>query len=274
VAIPLDWRPLSERHGGEPYDEALYDGVPPHLASPLIGWLEENVSDGMAQIIALRLHLDTQGQRSDDITTLVDTISPHPDLMLDAIDLALLLADDEDRYAMCQDLEGLLVLGGSLWRVANDGQSLERRVDQTATHVAAMLAAQETSSAPHLSAAWQNCYGRNPNPSRAYSECIKAVEAAAIPLVSPSNAKATLGTVIRDLEASQVHWQLAIVGSDGSRSIAAPLVMLRLLWQGQSDRHGGMSPTVAPSQAAAEMAVHLAITLAQWFQTKGIQRLP
>lgn len=223
VAIPPKWRPLSKRHGGEPYDEALYDGVPPHLESSLIGWLEKYVSDEMAQIIALRLRLDTQGQRSDDITTLVDTISPHPDLMLDTIDLSLLLSEDEDRnynYAMAHELEGLLVLGGSLWRVSSDGKSLEQRVDQTVTDAAAMLATQETSSAPHLSAAWQNCRGRYPNPSRAYSESIKAVEAAAIPLVSPRNARATLGTIIRDLEASQAQWQLAIVGPSGSSNIA------------------------------------------------------
>jgi hypothetical protein len=237
-----------------------------------MNWLQSHVSDEMAETIALRLRLDLRGAPSlDEVGALIHNISPLPELTLDAIDLALLLVHDDDRYAMCQDLERLLVLGGSLWRVANDGQSLERRVEQAATDAAAMIAVQETSVGFHLSAAWHNCYGRNPNSSRAYSESIKAVEAAVIPIVSPSNSRATLGTVIRELEVNQAHWQLAIVGPDGSGSIDPVLAMLKLLWQGQSDRHGGVSPTVPPSQEAAEMAVHLAVTLVQWFQSRAIQ---
>jgi hypothetical protein len=100
----------------------------------------------------------------------------------------------------------------------------------------------------------------------------KAVEAAAIPVVSPANAKATLGTVIRDLENQQARWRLAVAAPSGTDPIAPLLGMLRLLWQGQTDRHGSGGPTVAPSAEAAAAAVHLAATLVQWFRAGVVSR--
>jgi hypothetical protein len=93
-------------------------------------------------------------------------------------------------------------------------------------------------------------------------------------VVSPANTRATLGTVIRDLENQQQQWQLAIIVPTGTASITPLIGMLRLLWQGQTDRHGNPGPTIAPSSEAAVAAVHLAATLVQWFQAGMVGRSP
>ena len=48
--------------------------------------------------------------------------------------------------------------------------------------------------------------------------------------------------------------------------------MLRLLWEGQTDRHGSLAPTTAVGPDAAEAAVHLAIVLVQWFQAGAVRQ--
>jgi hypothetical protein len=44
-----------------------------------------------------------------------------------------------------------------------------------------------------LSNAWRSVYGRHPDASSGYRYAVRAVEAAADPVVSPNNASATLG---------------------------------------------------------------------------------
>ncbi len=189
---------------------------------------------------------------------------------LDIIDAALA---DGVKVEKATELERLLTAGGSAWRVADDNKALRKRVDPTAT--GALQAISDTTAGTHLSAAWTAAYGRHPIPSRAYSEAIKAVEAACIPVVvpGPRGAQATLGMVIIELNNHQQDWRLAILSSGAPADISPLLAMLRLLWQGQTDRHGGSTPTIPVTAQAAEAAVHLAVTLVQWFQSGAIQRV-
>ena len=77
----------------------------------------------------------------------------------------------------------------------------------------------------------------------------------------------------RDLKQAPGKWELAILGPDRApRDISSLLAMLELLWQGQSDRHGGVAPTVPIPSDAADMAVHLAVSLVQWFQSGAVRK--
>jgi hypothetical protein len=277
LSVPSEWRPLSERND-ELSDEELFDGTPAHLKGPLVAWFSDNAYDGVASTIALRLRIDLRSpelsSQPGELDALIRKATPYPDQFLDVIDLFLLLNHREYSHrSAADDLDRILTIGGSLWRVAADQRSLEQRVDETTRDAATAVINQQTNASSHLASAWHYCYGRNPNPSRAYSESIKAVEAAAIPVVSPRNSRATLGTVLRELDNTQSRWQLSIKGSDGTGSITPLLSMIRLLWHGQSDRHGGLTPTTPPTQSAAEMAVHLGVTLTQWFQSGAVERI-
>lgn len=109
-------------------------------------------------------------------------------------------------------------------------------------------------------------YGIEPSPSEAYRLAIMAVEDAAVPVVSPKNAVATLGTVLRDIE-QQGDWRLPMTRERDNASSRDLLVgMLRLLWHGQHDRHGGQPS--APGDVSLEeasVAVSSAVVLVQWF---------
>lgn len=176
----------------------------------------------------------------------------------------------EEHASASQQLELMLSRAGSAWRVATDGRSRQRRVSRTAVEAFMAAAPPESAAAHHLGAAWQAAYGRSPNASVAYREAVRAVEAVAAPTVEPNNAKATLGTVLRTLRDQSAHWELAILGSDRApRDIAPLLAMLESLWQGHSDRHAPITPI--PTEAAP-MAVHLAITLVQWFESGSVRR--
>ncbi|MEU4588618.1 hypothetical protein AB0F92_42385 [Kitasatospora aureofaciens] len=142
---------------------------------------------------------------------------------------------------------------------------------------AVLVAQRSAASAPagsaseHLREAWQAVYGRSPNPPAAYSLAIKAVEAAAHAVLEPNNARSTLGTMIRNLRDAPQNFRVAIDGSSGGDP-GAVLGMLQMLWQGQTSRHGGQAPTRPETQEAAEMAVHLAAALVQWFTAGAVTR--
>jgi len=143
---------------------------------------------------------------------------------------------------------------------------LVRRVaDETAAVVAALSA--QGRAGDHLGLAWRAAFRRHPDPSTSYRESIRAVEVAAIPVVSPNNTKATLGTVIADIRNDPTKWVVDLHGSSATEQVEAVRGMLELLWKGQSDRHGTPDPNapLSVSQEQAEAAIHLAIALVRWF---------
>jgi hypothetical protein len=207
-----------------------------------------------------------------------------PELALNIVDALLEAAADKPWQATINDLtpyraapvelERLLALAGSSWRVADDGRSLERRVDETVAGAAATAATPGTSASQHLAEAWKAAYGRRPDPSQAYSEAIKAVEAAAAPVITPNDRRATLGTIRGALRSAPDRWNLAIQRSTGPFDATTLDAMLTLLWEGQTDRHGGINPTVPIELDAAQAAVHLAATLVQWFESGAVRPAP
>jgi hypothetical protein len=173
-----------------------------------------------------------------------------------------------------EELTAHLDNGGCEWRVASNGLGLTRHVSEP---VAALLdAALDTSppsAAEHLTAAWRSANALAPDPSRAYTEAIKAVEATIIPIVAPRHSLATLGTVISNLEQQgHTRWWFAIPAPRPEQSLATLVSMLRLLWQGQTDRHAGPGPTIPPSPESAKAAVQLAVTLVRWLADGALRR--
>jgi uncharacterized protein YmfQ (DUF2313 family) len=85
-------------------------------------------------------------------------------------------------------LNQLLEDAGSAYR-AKVATGLTRRVDETA-HSAAEQAEKDAhpDASQHLRTAWRAAYGLHPDPTKAYSGAIKAVEAVSIPIVLPNGA--------------------------------------------------------------------------------------
>ena len=147
------------------------------------------------------------------------------------------------------------------------------RLERRTTGAAAAAVRSQTSvrgnAADHLDKAWAAAFGREPTPSVAYSEAVKAVEAAAIPVVLPNDPVATLGKVVGELRANPQKYTV-VLARDATPARGATLTPLEvvialadLLWVNQTDRH---APIVPISQAQAEVAVHVALTLVQTFR--------
>lgn len=165
-------------------------------------------------------------------------------------------------------LEELLKRNGSAWKVGTrEGHpGLERRVPLGVQEAAEHTMVTAGDAGKRLSEAWHAAFGVNPDPSKAYGLAVKAVEDAAVPQVCPTDSMATLGKVISTLR-SHGDWSLPFAREDQHVSNADTLIgMLKSLWAGQADRHGGNpDPTLVITQEAAEAAVMLAVPLVQWF---------
>ncbi len=280
--------PLSRRVSGE--EQVLHPGVPPHLEPPLVEWIKDYETAEILHDAALKAEVwyapvstEHQRYRIPALLKGIEANADRPKAFLNVVDgilfLRVHLPDNEtynrwkeehlERAKHCAtDLEKILTLGGSHWRVVGD--HLEARVD-SAIQEAVEKAKKETAStsaSTHLSSAWLACYGRNPNPGLAYSEAIKAVEAAAAPVISPKDLKATLGTMLGQLRPTAALWRFAIAPHVMDPVISA----MATLWEGQTDRHAGNRPTVPIMQEAAQAAVLLSATLVHWFATGAVMR--
>ena len=123
----------------------------------------------------------------------------------------------------------------------------------------------------YLRKAWGAAYGRNPQPDTAYRDAVRAVEAAAIPVVRPSRSPPTLGLVIAEIRDHPKHFATRLNPSPPLEPIEAVRQMLSLLWKSQWDRHGVDDDVpLTVSQQEAEDALALAVTLVRWFDTGAV----
>jgi hypothetical protein len=176
-------------------------------------------------------------------------------------------------------LDRALTEAGSVWTVAGDaaqGFRLRRRVTEAGDALAHQPQTGTGDAANELRTAWDKAYGRNPEPGAAYRHAVMAVEAAAIPVVSPNNPTATLGTVISDIRNKPAKFS-ALIGRDARRvgpsgddlsPVEVVLAQLDLLWANHTDRH---PPLTAITQEQAEWAVHTAALLVQTFRAGWIR---
>ena len=172
------------------------------------------------------------------------------------------------------ELRQILLEGGSAWDVGirMGKRGLLRRVPDGVA-VAVEAAIKHPNGGKKLAEAWEAAYGVYPDPSKAYSLAIKAVEDAAIPVVCPNDKKATLGKVIGYID--QGTWHLPHQREDSTAPTHDVLVsMLKALWAGQHDRHGGGAVAVpgGMTQSEAESALMLAVSLVAWFETGKVQQ--
>ncbi|MGW5609520.1 hypothetical protein ACWEWI_26190 [Streptomyces sp. NPDC003753] len=266
-----------------PEHDGPFEDVPEHLLVPLQKWVNDALSyqrhpqNGKARPICLRLRIPPSLDRYGNeqyVWSLAQTVGPQ---LLDVVDEVLhaRAAERSKVHALSQILDD----AGSAYRINEAADGLEERVTpavrdavrQTIADAAAGPAA--GSAADHLAAAWQAAYGRSPDPVRAYSEAIKAVECAAHAVIQPNNARATLGTMLGEIKNARHKFSTAIPSPAGD-AIAPAEAMMRALWEGQTSRHGAQTVTVPESLDAARAGVHLAAALVQWFVSGAVVRTP
>jgi hypothetical protein len=293
------WRPLSAREeddAAEAY-RALHVGVPPWLRDSIWEWVEEQVTSGWAgsypqvwgeglrqleRVVRFETGWNGRGE-GEGLLLLRKKLKASPWLMLDVTDYLINHPDFRPSFVRGEDsllpLDKLLEESGSAYKVApnEDGRSatLIRRVDSSVELAAKRVMDERKAPSILLRRAWNTTFGLHPNPSDGYRQAVRAVEAAAIPVILPNDKDATLGRVIGTLRSNPDRWQLSFTHRTKPEKPAATLTsMMALLWEGQYDRHVSDGVPLHVSQEEAETAIHLAVTLVQWFTAGHISRRP
>jgi hypothetical protein len=290
------WRPLGVDTDEElaEYD-ALHDGVPEWMQTAFWRWIRDSItilrtfSDGSGRFPMVREALTEEMCQTlkiplPPIRMLQNGRSEGEAQFKIAIEAlvnsrkALAIADyllAHADHTKDDVLEAVLSRSKSAWTVSTRAgrRALTRRVP-LGVHVAADSVMNRASRAGiRLAKAWEELYGIKPDASAAYGLAIKAVEDAAIPVVSPTNSKATLGTVLSQME-SQGDWKLPMEREhDKAPSTEVLIGMMRMLWHGQHDRHGGQPS--APGDVSLEeatVAVSLSVTIVNVFSSALVAR--
>jgi hypothetical protein len=131
-------------------------------------------------------------------------------------------------------------------------QALTRRALGPAVVAIERVASDAERSGAHLTDAWIRVAGRSPDPTDAYREAVRAVEAAAKPVPGPKNSLFTLGKGIAPVRAKPEKWTFDL----GTPERVAD--MCAVLWNSQFDRHGTSDESVPlnVSQHEADAAVY------------------
>lgn len=178
-------------------------------------------------------------------------------------------------HAEHEDLEKLLSRANSAWKVGRRSGTvgLVRRVPVGVQVAMDDVMGRAGNAGVRLAKAWEALYGLEPNASIAYGLAIKAVEDVTAPLVIPADRVPTLGKVISVMR-DQGNWRLPMLKEhQHAPSNEVVIGMLRVLWDGQHDRHGG-DPS-APGNVSideATVAVSLAVTLVNLFSAGLVAR--
>ncbi|HEX6520741.1 MAG TPA: hypothetical protein VF070_12140 [Streptosporangiaceae bacterium] len=276
----MSWERLSVREGHAEKD-GPFEGVPSHLFDPLRNWVDHAFGNGnystndieggsrLASVIRWVPPLN-YAHTTLTVREVTKSLASEPDLMLDAVDAALHLK--KTSTVECGKLDEVLSLGGSVWKVNNDGNGLVRRIGAATEAEFKDATSFSDTTSIELKEAWVNTYGRNPNASDAWDHSIKAIESCLIPIVTPSKTKATLGDVVGILNSQGHLWQLSLYDHDGDQSVAPFVSMLRLIWP-NPDRHGGTNRR-HPSLDESRAVVHLAIMIVQWARAGVLSKRP
>lgn len=284
------WRPLSVQTEEQTADyDALHEGVPEWMQSSLWDWIKGciylelrdsvgyrsgcniDLAESLSRTLRIPMvSLASQGYAHAQAQAAIHAFreSGRP---LDIVDYLI----SHCEYADLSALDRLLAECGSAWKVGErDGfKGLERRVPE-GVQVAADHAMQECGrSGRRLAHAWELLYGVRPDPTGAYAEAVKAVEAVACPLLCPSDKEPSLGKAINVVRTQ--HWRVPM-SKEHEYAVTEDVLlgMLRILWNGQHDRHDDGEPS-APGNVSLEeatVAVGLAVTLVHWFAADLVVR--
>lgn len=201
----MNWRPLSLQGKIDARFDEPNEGLPPWLLDPVMDWVNgsfvvgDSYGETYVEIDALKaaqlaLRLDPPLRGSDSwhlLNDLLRRMREAPEFALDVIDWMLHhwqhFGADPYIREWAWKLNGMLHQGGSAWEVteSNDAYRLTRRAVGPVIDVLEHTATDAPRAHAILVAGWSKLSGRNPEPSGAYRDAVRAVEAVAKPVILP-----------------------------------------------------------------------------------------
>jgi hypothetical protein len=259
--------------------------IPPHLKESMVEWVRGfivvddppgqypngSVAKEIERELALAKPLQRHGNSEwPPVEDLLRRIRQDDDLGLRVV--AYLLRIHAGGHE-AQEMGEILAAPGSRWDVEIEDNSigshrLVLRVPGPVQDALGHLAA--GSAHDHLDVALSEATGVQGDRSKAMGEAVKAVEAAAKPVVTPDDDQgATLGTMISALRAKPGKWEV-VLDRDSVERVAD---RAEVLWRSHRDRHGTDAEREPITEDEALVAVYLAIELVATFQ-RGLSRQP
>jgi hypothetical protein len=279
----MAFRPLSQRNNPDPAFEGPHDGIPTWMYQSVCRWIDSviYVAGGTRNVpsedllLAAEASLHVTFDWSADVfsarTSALTHVGRDGEFGLNFLDFLLGLVQPP----RAGELNAVLIRSSSAWevRAAPEPRRFElvRRAIGPVTDAIEDVRPVSERAHAHLMTAWSKLMGRNPDPSTAYREAIRAVEVVAPPVVIPDDPKATLGKVIKALEDKPEKWTVDLAEATPEQVTG----MAKMLWQAQFDRHGTDNEDVPlnVSQDQADAAVHIAIALVRLFAGGHVSRV-
>jgi hypothetical protein len=284
----MAFTPRSQRDNPDPAFEGPHDGIPGWMFQSVARWVDEVIyvtrgnrsvpSDEILLAAEASLHamFNWESGAYGARTSALNLMSGDGEFGLDLLDF--LLGNVPRARSRAAELNAILIRAGSAWEVqagtkvagVPNLELVRRAIGPVADAIADTRSLNQRAHA-HLVAAWGKLMGRNPDPSGAYREAIRAVEVVAVPVVAPNDASATLGKIIGELKSAPARWTVDLAEATPEQVTG----MAAMIWQSQFDRHGTPDESVPlnVSQEQADAAVHVAIALVRLFAGGHIKRL-
>ena len=223
-----DLRPrLSVLRGHQP-EFSQVTGIPDFLWLYLRNWIGEVIynnenSSKIMRLLSLDLHIDignniplyglysesSYGLCMEPVSQFLNTLYLEINSECEKVELLILDVIDWLLGHSCgskEELELILSRAGHELRVSPEGDRLVERIDPVNWNSYGEVVRPADEASRLMQDAWALAFGRDPNPSEAWSDAIKSIETLLKPIFSPNDSKATIGKMIAALRDKPEKW--------------------------------------------------------------------
>lgn len=229
---------------------------------------QRDVLRDLERKLGVRVPFDPKGGKMA-VSDLLERVDRSEEFAVKTLAILLRFAAPSEVEALARIFEA----PGSTWEVVvaeGDSSRLTLRQNGPVAEVVAGLAEFAAPATRHLDNAFERLSRPGEkDPVGAYAEEIKAVEAAARPVVTPKDPISTLGKMIVALEAKPSKWRVTLAEEmveDVTRRAA-------ILWNTPHERHGSDDPQPPVTIAQAQAGFALALGLVDYFARGLIYRV-
>ena len=270
-----DWMPVSMRLGNKPLFE-LSDWIPDEVKSSVVSIIRRIINENNINlnIFIARLHVPNILNYSIE-ERFFWYLNESQENFIDCIDF--IVFNTNTYYEECRELivelNDILRYSNTNWMIASDKNTyklmMQRRVlPETQEHYSSLANSVDGLTGRHLREAWRHAYMHDGDYKQAWGSARKAVECLLHPIVSPKNNRATITTMIRDIDIKHDKWECDIPAGNDT-PVNKFLEFLRMMPY-EPGHHGQSDGSITEREAQAQVAV--AFTICQILHDKGFRR--
>lgn len=252
--------------------------LPANLLPSIEQWIRDADSVDFSELerqLGVSVALDGPGY-DDALRDLTDRIHRSEEFAVRALAIILTRTSHRGRQ---RELAEIFESPGSKWEVVTfggehggRGQKARLTLRQNGPVLEAVAGLAEVGSPAHRhleKALAKLTTPSDKDPGGAYFEAVKAVEAAARPLVIPTDPLATLGKIIAALGAKPTKWAVVLA----AETVEDVTRRATILWTTPHERHGSDEPDPPVTIEQAQAGFDLALGLVDYFARGLIYRV-